>query len=66
MVNIEDVILECYSSLNIKKELMFSKEDDVVWICSTDEEDGTQHDYELNKKDWELIKKVVDNFFETC
>lgn len=33
-----------------------------VLIQTIDSSDNSQHDFDINKKDWELIKMVIDNF----
>lgn len=35
-----------------------------IWISSTDTNDDTQHDYSIYKEDWEIIKRVIDNYFK--
>ncbi|MFW7361533.1 hypothetical protein ACODHD_10335 [Vagococcus fluvialis] len=33
-----------------------------VLVQTTNDSDNTQHDFDINKKDWELIKMIIDNF----
>ena len=35
---------------------------DGVLIQTTDSSDDSQHDFVIGKKDWELIKMIIDNF----
>ncbi|MFS7238156.1 hypothetical protein [Carnobacterium divergens] len=36
-----------------------------VLIQTTDESNNTQHDFDIDKKDWELIKMIIDNFVDS-
>lgn len=46
-------------------ELIISSTDDAeIIIHSLDTYDDSQHDYSINKEDWELIKRMVDNHFK--
>lgn len=36
-----------------------------VLIQTINSKDNSQHDFEINKKDWELIKMLMDNFVNT-
>lgn len=35
---------------------------DGVLIQTIDSKGNSQHDFDINKKDWELIKMIIDNF----
>lgn len=36
-----------------------------VLIQTTDDSNNTQHDFDIDKKDWELIKMIIDNFVDS-
>ncbi|MDT1996844.1 hypothetical protein MX633_09165 [Carnobacterium divergens] len=36
-----------------------------VSIQTTNDSDNTQHDFDIDKKDWKLIKMIIDNFVDS-
>ncbi|MDT1959019.1 hypothetical protein MX629_11320 [Carnobacterium divergens] len=36
-----------------------------VLIQTTDDSNNTQHDFDIDNKDWKLIKMIIDNFVDS-
>lgn len=58
----EGVITENVKYIWGDNTMHIDNSEDGVLITTTNDKDNTQHDIPIDKKDWELIKMIIDNF----
>ena len=47
---------------NCVHTLHIEPNEDGITINTTSDVDNSQHDFSISKNDWELIKRIVDNY----
>lgn len=52
------------SSGEYELTMYIDKVPDGILITTTNSSDNTQHDIEISREDWKLIKLIMDNFSE--